>query len=338
MMETDKEIYKQIFTAIDRSKHVMLVMHKRPDGDTAGSCLAMAHYLDVIKKSHTCFCIDELPGNLHFLPGKEKVSTDIAHWQPEKAQFDLLIVFDAGDLKYSGIADYVDMLSHNFTIINIDHHTTNAHFGNHNLVVTTASSTCEIVHDLLHSINALNKHMATCLLTGLMTDTGGFTNLATSASAVSAASKLLAKGANMQNITKRVFQNRSIATLKLWGRALERLRANSSGIVITIITQKDLEECGAPEEAINGVANFLNSLDDQIDAKAVLVLSEIEKGMIKGSFRTTHPLIDVSKFAMLLGGGGHKKAAGFTICGQLKHAQGQWSIEPLTTTHVYNKK
>lgn len=323
------EVYNKIFDEIDRANHVMLVMHQKPDGDTTGSCLAMAHYLDIIDKPHTCFCIDDISPTLRFLPGKEKITTDPSHWNPADAKFDLVIVFDAGDLKYSGIADYVDELTHDFKIINIDHHATNAFFGDHNLVITTASSTCEIVHDLLHSVDVLNKQIATCLLTGLVTDTGGFTNLATTASSIEAASKLLLKGASIKQIAHQTLQSRSVPTLKLWGRALERLHINPSGIVTTIITQKDMHECHASPEAIEGVANFLNSLDDQTDAKAILVLCEGPNNTVKGSFRSTHPLIDVSKLAMLLGGGGHKKAAGFTVEGKLVEHNDRWSIESI---------
>ena len=308
----------------------MLVMHQQPDGDAAGACLALAHYLDTIEKPHTCFCIDELSPTYRFLPGINKIQTHESHWHPERVLFDLVIVVDAGDLRYAGIADYIDQLDHDFMIINIDHHATNEHYGDHNLVVTTASSTCEIVHDLLHSIDVLNKDMATCLMTGLVTDTGGFTNLATTSSAIDAASKLLLKGANMKHITNKTLQNRSYTTLKLWGRALERLTPSPSGVVVTYITQQDIQECEADKEAVEGVANYLNSLDEQTDAKAVLLLSEREPGVIKGSLRTTHPLIDVSKLATLLGGGGHKKAAGFTIPGTLVQQDSRFTIQSLT--------
>jgi bifunctional oligoribonuclease and PAP phosphatase NrnA len=321
-------IYKEILAEIDNASHIMLVMHQKPDGDTAGAAFAMANYLDTIEKSHTCFCIDELGSTLRFLPGQHKLTTDHDHWHPEQAAFDLVIVFDAGDLKYAGIADYVDQLDHDFKIINIDHHATNPGYGDHNLVITTASSTCEIVHQLLDSVDALNKDIATCLMTGLVTDTGGFSNLATTASAIHTASKLLLKGANMQSITQRTLKNRPVGSMKLWGRALERLTPTESGVVVTAITQKDVNECNATQEAVEGVANFLNSLDDQTDAKAILVLYESRPGTIKGSLRTTHPLMDVSKLATLFGGGGHQKAAGFTIDGHLEIKDGQWNIVP----------
>ncbi len=326
-MQDFEAIYKNILAEINAASYVMLVMHQKPDGDTAGAALALAHYLDTIEKPHTCFCIDELSPGLRFLPGAHKVTTDERHWHPETAGFDLVIVLDAGDLKYAGVADYIDALEHNHKIINIDHHATNAGYGHHQLVITDASSTCEIVHDLLDSIDALNKEMATCLMTGLVTDTGCFTNLATTASAIDTAGKLLLKGVNMKQITDRTMQNRNASTLKLWGRALERLHRDPNGLVTTVIRKSDIEECGADTEAVEGVANFLNSLDDETDAKAIMVLTERGDGIVKGSLRTTHPLMDVSKIATLFGGGGHTKAAGFTIAGQIVEKDGRWLIQ-----------
>lgn len=324
-----RTIYKQILAEIDAADNIMMVMHQKPDGDTAGSCLAMANYLDVIGKPHTCFCIDELPASFNFLPGKHKVETDHNHWHKDSAKFDLLIVFDAGDLHYAGVQDYIDQLDHDFKIINIDHHATNKGYGDHNLVITTASSTCEIVHNLLDSVDALNKEISTCLMTGLITDTGHFTNLATTASSIETAGKLLLKGVNMRQIGSNTMDNRRLNVLKLWGRALERLSTTADGLVVTGVTQKDMKECDVHKDDLAGVANFLNSLDEDADAKAILFLAEREDGMVKGSMRTTHPLIDVSKLATLFGGGGHKKAAGFTVPGTLHYDPSNgWSVVP----------
>lgn len=329
MEKTINTIYKNIFSAIDRAQHVMLTMHRKPDSDTVGSCLAIAHYLDSINKPHTCFCVDELPSSLHFLPGKEKATSDPSHWDPKRAQFDLLIVLDSGDLAYNGIEPYVQNLKQNFTIINIDHHATNRRYGHQNLVLDTASSTCEIVHRMLHSVGAINKNIATCLLAGLIYDTGSFTNLATTASSIETASQLLLHGANIKQISQKIMRNQRVATLQLWGRALERLHVDPYGFATTAITYQDLKECAVDSEAIEGVANFLNNLDSHADTRAVLVLSEIKPGLVKGSFRTKHPLMDVSKLATLLGGGGHKKAAGFTLPGHLLFSEGRWMVQPI---------
>jgi phosphoesterase RecJ-like protein len=324
-------IYKDIFAEIEKASHVMMAMHRKPDGDTAGACLAFAHYLDLIKKPHTCFCIDDLSPTLNFLPGKHKMTSDEKHWEPSQAKFDLIIVFDSGDLGYNGIAPYVDRLTHDYKIINIDHHATNTRYGDINLVMPEASSTCEMVHDLIDYTGKLNKEMSTCLMTGLVTDTGGFTNLATTASSIDVGGKLLKKGVNLPHITQNTMKNRSFDSLKLWGRALERLQRSKHGIVTTVITQQDLTECHAEKSDVEGVANFLNSLDAQTDARAVVVLFEQGDGTIKGSMRTKHPLMNVARLATLLGGGGHTKAAGFTVAGTLEQHGDRWKIVTTST-------
>ena len=317
-----------IFDAIEQSQHIMLVQHQKPDGDTAGSSLGMSHYLDAIGKPHTVFCIDPLPESLHFLPGREKVVNDEYHWSPDVAQFDLVMVFDGGDLGYVGVKDYIDTLraaEHPFKIVNIDHHATNTNYGDINLVVRNGSSTCEIVSGLLQWRGALSKKASECLLTGLITDTGHFMNLATTGSSVDAAADLLKRGVNLPDLSKRTMNNRSLATLRMWGKALERLQQTPYGLVYTVLTQEDL--AAAEADGSEGMSNFLNSLDQETEAKVILVLTQKDETTIKGSFRTTRPEIDVSKLAQAFGGGGHKKAAGFAITGKLvQKKDGSWMI------------
>lgn len=317
-----------IFEAIENSEHIMLVLHQKPDGDTAGSSLGMSHYLDSIQKPHTVFCIDPLPESLEFLPGKEKVMSDEYHWSPDVAQFDLVMVFDGGDLGYVGVQHYVDALrksQHSFNIINIDHHATNTNYGDINLIVRNGSSTCEIVSGLLQWRGALNKKSSECLLTGLITDTGHFMNLATTGSSVDAAAGLLKRGVNLPDLSKRTMNNRSLATLRMWGKALERLQQTPYGLVYTVLTQEDLVAANA--DGSEGISNFLNSLDQETDAKVILVLTQRDENTIKGSFRTTNPQIDVSKLAQAFGGGGHKKAAGFAVKGRLVETPRGWIIQ-----------
>lgn len=323
-MKNIQEVQKAIIDEIQQAEHVLLIAHQKPDGDAAGASLALAHYLHDLKKDYTCFCIDEVNPYLKFLPKFEEMGQDHEVWA--KKDFDLMIILDSGDLKYAGIEAYVNDLTHDYKIINIDHHETNDNFGDYNLVISDASSTCEIIHDLLDSVNALNKDIATCLLTGLVTDTGGFSNLATTSSAIETASKLLLHGANLKQITTNTLNHRPFNALKLWGRALQRLEEDKeTGIVSTVITQKDMLECQADENARDGVANFLNSLD-QNKAKAIMVMTEKPNNMIKVSLRTTNPLINVAEFAKLMGGGGHAKAAGFEIEGELKETKQGWKI------------
>lgn len=318
------ETKQQIILAIKQARHVVLVSHQKPDGDAAGSVLAMAHYLDAIDKNWTIFSLHELSPNLRFLPNSQSWQSDHGLWQSD--HFDLIIVLDTGDLKYAGIHDYIQNLSHEFKIINIDHHPTNTNFGHYNLVLPEASSTCEIVHAILEETKFIDKKIATCLLTGIITDTSGFFNMATTSKAVQISSQLLLLGASIKEINQNTLQHRPINTLRLWGKAMERLYQHpQTGIIMTVITQKDLIMANAENSAIDGVANFLSSLSEAKN-NAIAVLSEIENNNIKVSLRTTSPLLDVSKFAKLMGGGGHKKAAGYIINGSLIQTKYGWKI------------
>lgn len=319
-------LHQQILSVLANAKRVLIVSHRKPDGDTIGAALALAHYCERLGKVYSCFCIDEPAPYLQFLPKAHQVTNDPTVWSAP--DLDVVVVVDAGDLKYAGVDKLVATIPGQYTLINIDHHVTNPGYGQLNLVDSTASSTCEIVYHLLESVRAIDRNAATCLLTGLITDTGSFSNLATTASAVDVAAKLLAKGANLPQISKQALQYRPYNTLKLWGRALERLREDpQTGMIVTGVTLEDIHECNADEEAVSGISNFLNTLD-QASEKIILVLTESQPGMVKGSLRTTNPLLDVTEFAKLYGGGGHKKAAGFSVAGTLELTPDGYAIKP----------
>jgi phosphoesterase RecJ-like protein len=161
-------------------------------------------------------------------------------------------------------------------------------------------------------------------LTGILTDTGGFSNMATTTRSMEIASRLLLHGALIQEVNDNTWKNKSLHGLQLWGRALSRLKRNpKTGIVSTAIFQKDFVECGAPNDAIEGIANFLNSLED---AAAALLLKEMPDGLINGSYRTTAADMDVAKLAGRYGGGGHIRAAGFTTPGRIIETDIGWEI------------
>lgn len=320
--------YADILATIKRAHHVLIVSHQKPDGDTIGSALALRQYCLRVGKLVTNYCVNPAPDYMLFLPDAHQLGPHQAIWN--SAEVDVVIVVDSGDLRYAGVTDHVSQLPGAYTLVNIDHHVTNPKYGLLNLVDATASSTCEIVYHLLNSVQAVDHAIATCLLTGLITDTGNLTNLATTASAVEVASKLVAKGANLSLISKHAVQNRPFNTLRLWGRALERLHEDQkTGMIVTALTLQDIHECNADDEAVSGISNFLNGLD-QAAHKAVLVLTQAAPDVIKGSLRTTHPLIDVTEFAKLYGGGGHKKAAGFTMSGNLEITPTGYVIHPTT--------
>ncbi|NCO05255.1 MAG: hypothetical protein GW939_03880 [Candidatus Magasanikbacteria bacterium] len=303
-------IAKQIFNAIQKSRRILLVPHKNPDGDALGSVASFMQFLRSIEKPHTAFCSSPISDRLNYLPHLEYITNDKRIW--DDPSYDLVIVFDSGDLRYAGIADDIAKHRSRLKIINIDHHPTNELFGDLNLVNTSASSTTEILyHFFKYNDITITSEIATCLLTGLITDTDNFTNAATSITSFSISSDLISHGGNLNLIRGWVFQDKSIKALKLWGTVLSRLKKHEDlDIVYTYITQDDLQEHNVNESEAEGLANFLNTIGD---GKAGLILKELPDGKTKGSFRTTHDNVDVGAMSMLFGGGGHKKAAGFTI-------------------------
>lgn len=295
----------------------MLVPHKNPDGDALGSLSAFIQFLKSIDKNFHAFCATDIAENLKALPHSKSILCDANIWATH--QPDLIIIFDTGDLRYAGIEEHINSLSKKVCIVNIDHHATNEFYGDYNMVVETSSSTTETLYNFFkHNHIKIDATMATCLLAGLITDTDFFTNSATSRASLSITAELLSIGGDIKLIKELVFKNKTINALRLWGLALSRIKKHDTlDLVYTYLTLKDFEEDNVPESLSEGISNFLNNLSD---GQASLILKEMPDNKIKGSFRTTKTKIDVAQIAKKLGGGGHKKAAGFIIDGPLKRA------------------
>ncbi len=320
-----KSIGPQILDRIKKSNHILLLSHEKPDGDTLGSSLAMAQFLDKKNKKYKYFCPDKPADYFNFLPKIEKLIFD--YQNIDLNDHDLIITLDCADLKRTGIADDISNIKEKITLINIDHHQSNENFGHYNLVLPQASSTSEIIYKLFDFLSVdIDKYIATSILTGILTDTMNFTNAATNQESLKIASNLLNKGARINQIINQISQNKNLLALKLWGDVLSRLEFNPQyNAAYTVITQNDIKDKQISlEDARDGLANFLSNLQD-IDF--ILVLSEENKNTIKGSLRTTKDNIDVSQIAKALGGGGHKKAAGFKIPGKLAKNEKGWYIE-----------
>lgn len=303
-----KKVAPQIWQAIKDSHYPLIIAHENPDGDTLGASLTLSQLLDKTGKQFQHFCINEPPSYFNFLPKIEDLIWDYS--KIDLPNHDLIIAIDCGDLKRTGLA--TELLQLKKRIINIDHHHSNDNFGHLNLVVPHASSTSEIMYNFLNFHNLLiDKYMATNLLTGILTDTTNFTNAATTTESLKVSAELLKIGARINQIISNITQNKNFDSLKLWGSLLDRIEYNPEhNFAYTIITQKDLATYQMPAESMDGLASFLSSLRS---TDFILVLSEEENNIIKGSLRTTRDDIDVSLLAKAFNGGGHKKAAGFKL-------------------------
>ncbi|MFC1598540.1 bifunctional oligoribonuclease/PAP phosphatase NrnA [Patescibacteria group bacterium] len=314
-----------ILDKIKKAEHILLVSHEKPDGDTLGASLAMAQYFNKEDKKYKHFCYDKPAAYFSFLPLIEQIVDD--YDLIDLNDHDLVITIDCGDINRTRIADDLIKFKKTTTIINIDHHQSNENFGHHNLVIPQASSTSEIIYKFFayHKIEP-DKYMATSLLTGILTDTMNFTNAATNQESLKIAADLLNNGARVTKIISQISQNKNLASLKLWGKVLSRLEFNSNfNFAYTVITKKDLQENKVTaEDARDGLANFLSTIND---VDFIMVLTEENDNLIKGSLRTTKDTINVAKIAEALGGGGHPKAAGFKVDGKLIKTSKGWQIK-----------
>lgn len=311
-----QNLNKNILSAIQSARRIFLFGHKEcPDG--LGSTSALSAVLDARGKEYVWWSYAPVPESLRFIFHTEHIRTDKNFHLEE---FDVIISIDNSDLRQTGIEAELKEARANgrSLIINIDHHMSNEFFGHINAVNIKASAAAELMYDFCaDTAIRISKEMAESLLCGIVGDTGNFSNNATNLRSLEIAAKLLSKGVSMAKIVNAIIEPRQkdIAILNLWGVVFSRLTFHeTTGIATTIVLQKDLKEHNLPPEATEGIANFMNNLKD---VKVSLVLTELPGRKIKGSLRTTRPDVDVAALATRLGGGGHKKAAGFTIEGTL---------------------
>lgn len=309
-----KEKLIDIFQKIQQADNVLILGHKTPDEDCLGAACTFGCYFDIVGKKHTIFNVDRVSENFSYISGSDKIINDIN--ELETKVFDLILILDTGSLEYSGAKEYLEKAKEKVFIINIDHHKSNQYFGNMNLVDSDASSASEIVYNLFkYNKIHISKEMANCLLAGIIADSDSFSNAATTVESMNAASYLLIHGGRLPKIIKSTYQNKSLTSLKLWGKVLSRLRHNTKyNVAYTYVTHNDLQKYNVAKETIEGIANFLNKLAGH---KVIFFIKEKKPGEITVSLRTNNKLIDVSKLAKMIGGGGHAKAAGFSAKGQI---------------------
>lgn len=323
--------YARLQEIVSKAKSLLLVTHERADGDAIGSLVAFRETIGRDVRVELLAPKASLE-QFSFLEGVDRIAVDAGPITIDR--HDVVIMFDCGDVVRTHVAEKIFFLGQHRPIVAvIDHHPTTTEFRDRDfvdlaIVQTGTSSTCELIYGYFrHNGVPISPAAATAMLTGIVTDTGGFQNLGTTLEAMEIAGELMKHGGNLRKVVNATMRNKTVDTLRLWGRAMSRLEHDpSTHLVTTALTLKDFDECGVSVESAEGVANFLNGLGE---GDAVLVLREEAGGMVKGSYRTKKDGIDVAAMAKRYGGGGHTKAAGFTVYGTIGRAQNGWSIENL---------
>ncbi|GGA34446.1 phosphoesterase RecJ-like protein [Kroppenstedtia guangzhouensis] len=293
----------------------LVVSHLHPDGDAIGSTLAVGGILKQLGKQVIMVNESPVPGKFRFLPGAEVIRfpEEVAAESPYRR----VIAVDVADRERMGSA--YRLLAEDAEILNIDHHPTNDRFGTYNLVIPEAAATAEI---LCHWARRLqvewNRDLATCLYTGLLTDTGGFRYANTTPEVMELASGLLRHGVDPGMIADRVIETMTRGQLALLRRALDTLAFSDDGQVGWIrLTREDFRSSGAREEDLDGIVNYARNV---AGVDVGILFRETDGQGIKVSLRSRE-IVDVGKLAQSMGGGGHARAAGCTLTGTLDEAE-----------------
>jgi len=289
------------------AQDVIVVTHVIPDGDAIGSLLGLTWALRQLGKHVTPAVDGGVPDFLKFLPGVEDVRATLDSVQP-----DLVVAVDCGDVGRMGQVGVAVMAS-GASVVNLDHHISNTRFGAANLVDPGAVSASEIIFDWLPRLGvSLDDRIATCLLTGLVTDTLCFRTNNVTAPVLGKAQRLMEAGAPLFEIVQRGLMTMPFADIQLWAAVLPTIRLEQ-GVVWIVIDQATRQRVPASDRADSGLVSFLLSAEE---ACIAAIFREKADGQIELSLRAV-PGYDVSKVAVGLGGGGHILASGATIDGPL---------------------
>ncbi len=308
----NKEKINEIKKIIEENDNFLIISHERPDGDALGSILAMKIALEKQGKKAIGFCADVLPEKFNFLPDIEKIKNDpkiINEFVKNLENRCSIILVDCSEIYRTGLKN----LKKENIALAIDHHPVVRPEAKLSIIEVGASSASEIIFDLFKNLDIkINKDIATCLLTGIICDTGGFKHSNTNSKTLEISAELMKKGVRLNKIAKKIFRSKNETTLKIWGRALSRIQKDpKTGLAFSIITYDDLKECGASPEDLSGISNIISTAKE---ARFSLLLTEYEKGKLSGSLRSEEfKGVDVSQIAKLFNGGGHKFASGFKI-------------------------
>ncbi len=292
-------------------KTVGISGHVRPDGDCAGSTLAVYNYIDTYyPEIEVSLYLDPIPNIFKFLKNSDKIVSD----RSAEKQFDLYIALDCGDTNRLGeSAKYFENAKKTACI---DHHVSNQNFADENYIIPDASSTCELVCDLIDE-EKITKEIAECLYTGIVHDTGVFQYTSCNRKTMGVGGMLMEKGIDYTKIVDETFYQKTFQQNRVLGQALVKSKLYLNGKVnLTWISLAEMNEFDVEPKHLEGIVQQLRVTKD---VSVAVFLYENADGTYKGSTRANDDT-DLASLAMTFGGGGHKKAAGFTIEGPLDTA------------------
>jgi bifunctional oligoribonuclease and PAP phosphatase NrnA len=307
-MTTTNDLEK-VVDALRRADRLTVVTHENPDGDALGSMLGLTRALRALGKDVVMYLSGDapLPGEYRFLD-----LADLARTLPDDAEQRTLVAVDCASERRIGPEP--DALERAAEVVDIDHHHDNTRFGAANLIVADASSTAEIIRDVLHALGVeLTPDVAEPLYVGLVTDTGRFQYSNTTPKALRLGAELVEAGADVHDVFRHVYESVQFAKLKLLARALERAQLYEGGrLVVSYLLRDDFGAVGAEEPYSEGIIDYLRAVEGSEMVALIREPPRHDGPARRISLRSSHDEIDVSAIARGAGGGGHTQAAGFS--------------------------
>ena len=291
---------------IKSAKTIGISGHIRPDGDCIGSCMGLYLYL---KKNYpgirTDIFLETIPPEYRFLKDIEEVRSDFA---TDVDSYDLFFVLDCSKDRTGDAEKFFDAAA---KTVNIDHHVSNSGCGDENYIVTTASSACELVYDVIDH-DRMDVDIAKSLYTGMVTDTGVFKYNNTSPKTMQTAAELISFGFDFGSLIDHVFYEKTYIQNQILGRALlESIVMMDGRVIFSVVSKQTMEFYGAGSNDLDGIVNQLLLT---IGVDCAIFMYEIAPLEYKVSLRSTGA-VNVAAVAEMFGGGGHVRASGCTVSG-----------------------
>jgi phosphoesterase RecJ-like protein len=299
-----------IIAAVRASERIVVVSHTNPDADAYGSSCGLAWGLQALGKKVTVHNDHGFIPRYRIIPGAEWVLKGA--WA-QLSERDLLMVVDCGGADRVG-DELVPLLNVAPVVVNIDHHSSNTMFGHLNYVIEGASSTSELIFELLKACevgeqrtDVITLEAAACLLSGIIGDTGSFRYPSTTAHTFRVAAELVERGARPDILTQELFATQSLVALRLQSDALGAVTVHQNGFAEVVVTQDMLKKHGADILDADSLAERARD----IEGVKVSALYKQDVDLWRISLRSRRGVVDVSDIAQSFGGGGHKAAAAF---------------------------
>lgn len=293
---------------LNDAQHVAIIGHIRPDGDCTGACLGLLNYLEkVYPQIEAEVFLEEPSVKFAYLKGFDQIRTVFA----QECSYDLCICLDSSNEERLGEGRRIFELAKD--TLCVDHHITNENYAKTNVVEPDASSTSEVLYDLLEE-DKVTKEVAECLYTGIIHDTGVFKYPCTSPKTMATAGKLMGTGIDFSSIIDGSFYQKTYLQNQILGRALFESVAFLEGkCIFSVVRLKDMKFYSVTSQDLDGIVEQLRLTKG---VECAIFLYEIESQVFKVSLRSKYDL-DVSKIAAYFGGGGHVRAAGCTMSGTI---------------------